>query len=82
VTPDESALARVVSTLRECGVQHMVTGSVASGHHGRPRMTYDVDVVIDHERAALENLVEALSRQGYYVDRGRWTRWRGAARST
>jgi hypothetical protein len=71
VTPDESALGRVVALLHEYGVPYMLTGSVASGHHGRPRMTQDVDIVIDPERGALERLVEALTQQGFYVDRER-----------
>ena len=49
MTPDESSLGRVVALLRECGVPYMLTGSVASGHHGRPRMTQDVDIVIDQK---------------------------------
>lgn len=71
MTPEEAALGTVVRLLRELGVPYMVTGSVASGHHGRPRMTQDVDIVIDPGSGALDRLVGALAQQGFYVDRDR-----------
>lgn len=49
----------------------MVTGSVASSVHGRPRQTHDADVVIDPTREQLEALVAGLLESGHYVDRGR-----------
>src|SRR6266704_3578326 len=48
----------------------MVTGSVASSHHGRPRMT-DVDIVIDPSPEGLARLVDELVSSGFYVDAGR-----------
>jgi hypothetical protein len=44
----------------------MVTGSVASSFHGRPRATFDLDIVIDPTKQQLEDF---LSRTGddYYV---------------
>ena len=70
MTPEEDALSRVVAALEARGIRYMVTGSVASSHHGRPRMTQDVDVVIDPEPAALARLVEELQVGGFYVDAG------------
>ena len=32
----------------------MVTGSVASSYHGRPRSTHDADIVIDPNREQLD----------------------------
>jgi hypothetical protein len=49
----------------------MLAGSLASSHHGRPRSTNDADIVIDPTTAALENLVAALARAGFYVDSDR-----------
>ena len=49
----------------------MVVGSVASSHHGRPRATHDVDVVIDPTSESLDPLVERLTVAGFYVDRAR-----------
>ena len=61
-----SLLGRIVSLLEESEIAYMVTGSVASSFHGRPRTTFDLDIVIDPTQRQLE---EFLSRLGdeYYV---------------
>jgi hypothetical protein len=41
VSPEEQALATVVTMLGRLGIPYMVTGSVASSYHGRPRSTHD-----------------------------------------
>lgn len=69
MTPEEAALAEVVRLLEALGVPYMVTGSVASSHHGRPRMTQDVDLVADPTPATLSRLVDELTSAGFYVDR-------------
>ena len=46
----------------------MVTGSVATSFHGRPRSTHDADVVIDPNPAQLDALVTDLASDGFYVD--------------
>lgn len=68
MTPDEDAIARVAGILDRLGVPYMVTGSVASSHHGRPRMTQDVDVVADPTPPALTRFVEEVASLGFYVD--------------
>jgi len=68
VTPEELALAQVVRLLEDLSIPYMVTGSVASSHHGRPRMTHDIDIVIDPGPQALARLVEKLGSAGFCVD--------------
>ena len=68
MTPEEEVLGRVVRRLEVLGIPYMVTGSMASSHHGRPRATHDVDVVIDPTPGALDHFVEQLSAEGFYVD--------------
>lgn len=70
MTPEEQALATVVQTLERCGIAYMVTGSVASSDYGRPRSTHDADVVVDPTPGQLEEFVEALEGDGFYVDAG------------
>jgi hypothetical protein len=67
VTPEEDALGQVVRILEGLGIPYMVTGSLASSHHGRPRTTHDVDVVIDPSPSALARLVESLLKAGFSV---------------
>ena len=68
MTPEEEALTRVARALDRHQIAYMVTGSVASSHHGRPRTTHDVDLVIDPEPRPLSDLVRALATDGFYVD--------------
>jgi hypothetical protein len=46
----------------------MVTGSLASSHHGRPRTTHDADLVIEPTEQSLDHLVSALATAGFYID--------------
>ena len=68
MTPEEEVLACVVERLEALGIPYMVTGSVASSHHGRPRTTHDTDIVVDPTPEALVRLVSDLAGAGFYVD--------------
>jgi len=68
VSVEQEAVGRLVLRLEALGIPYMVTGSVASSHHGLPRATNDADIVIDPTRAALDALVAALLADGYYAD--------------
>lgn len=68
MNPDQAALLMVARLLERLAIPYMVTGSVASSYHGRPRSTHDVDVVIDPDADQLERLVLGLTEAGYYVD--------------
>lgn len=71
VTPEQQALLEVLRILERLGIPHMVTGSVASSFHGRPRSTHDADVVVDPSREQLDALVQILGEAGFYVDSDR-----------
>jgi hypothetical protein len=68
VTPEEAALAAVIGALTRVGVPYMLTGSVATSYHGRPRATHDADLIIDPTPVQLDALVAALAESGFYVD--------------
>jgi hypothetical protein len=68
VNPDEEALRRVIEILERLGVPYMLTGSVATSYHGRPRATHDADIVLDPTPDQLERLVADLDAAGFYVD--------------
>jgi murein L,D-transpeptidase YcbB/YkuD len=61
-------IATAVAVLERAGIPYMVTGSVASAYHGEPRMTRDLDIVIDPDPKALERLFVGLGKSGLYVD--------------
>ena len=67
MTTDPDTLSRILTLLDGAGIPYMVTGSVASSHHGLPRMTHDADVVVDLQVASLERLLAALPDADLYV---------------
>lgn len=71
MTPEQEALFGLVRLLARLGIRYMVTGSVASSYHGRPRSTHHADIVIDPTPEQLEALVEGLLAAGHYVDAAR-----------
>jgi hypothetical protein len=60
-------LAAVVAALDDVGIPHMVAGSVASTHHGEPRSTQDIDLVIAADRTQLIALVAKFDPDRYYL---------------
>jgi hypothetical protein len=74
VSPEEQALAGVITLLERLEIPFMLTGSMAASYHGKPRSTHDAGVVIDPDQAQMDSLVDALEAGGYYVDRDRATR--------
>ncbi len=43
----------------------MITGSVASFLYGEPRVTYDLDIVVDPTKETLLELVKSLEAHAY-----------------
>ncbi len=66
--PEQQALVDLVRILERLGVHYMVSGSVASSYHGRPRSTHDADIVIDPTPDQLDALVGGLLEADFYVD--------------
>jgi hypothetical protein len=61
-------LARITRQLEDAAIPYMIVGSLASSFHGEPRMTRDIDIVIDPDAATLQRLIEALHGLDLYVD--------------
>jgi hypothetical protein len=57
-----------VRALESEAIPYMVTGSVASSYHGRPRSTHDADIVIDPAAEQFTRLVRRRAPAGFYVD--------------
>lgn len=70
MTAERDVLARVTALLTALHIPYMVTGSLASSVHGRPRTTHDVDIVIDPSPKALDSLIAQLQAADFYVDPG------------
>lgn len=61
-------LRRITAALDKSGAGYMLTGSFAGAHHGVPRSTQDIDIVISASAAQLGELVRLLPSSEYYVD--------------
>ena len=63
----DEAFRSVLAALDRAEIPFVVGGSIASGIHGVPRQTNDVDILIQPTRTQLKQLVELLDRE-FYVD--------------
>lgn len=61
--PDD-LLDRLLSVVEQAEVPYMVTGSLASSHHGIPRATQDLDIVLElSSEAEAERLLLLLPEE-------------------
>jgi Nucleotidyl transferase of unknown function (DUF2204) len=67
VTEELEVLTIVTGRLESAGIPYMVTGSIAGNYYAVPRMTRDIDIVIEASGADAERLVE-LFRDEFYVE--------------
>ena len=58
-------LARIAAALADAGIAFMVTGSLASSYHGRPRSTNDADLVIEPTADQLNSFLANLGADFY-----------------
>lgn len=65
--PDE--LPVLMGILERSGLAYALTGSLASTAWGRPRATYDADVLVDLKPADLDRLAAAFPEPDWYLDR-------------
>jgi hypothetical protein len=68
VSGAETLLARVAGALDHAGVPYMLAGSFASSHHGAPRATQDIDIVVDPTFDSLDRFLVALASDDIYFD--------------
>jgi hypothetical protein len=58
----------VVGALERAGIPYMLAGSFASTHHGTPRATQGIDIVIDPTFETLDAFLAALESEDVYFD--------------
>lgn len=59
----------VAERLAAAGIAYMVTGSIAMNHYAVPRMTRDIDLVVDLSAVDTDRMCD-LFEDDFYVDRG------------
>jgi hypothetical protein len=68
VTEELEVLRLVTGRLERAGIRYMVTGSVAANYYAVPRMTRDIDLVIELAAGDAERFC-ALFEDDFYLDR-------------
>ncbi len=61
-------LKTVTQRLNEAGINYMVSGSIAANYYTIPRMTRDIDIVIELQYCDVDKFVR-LFQKDFYVDR-------------
>jgi hypothetical protein len=56
---------QLAALLTSAGIPFMVSGSLASSFHGRPRATNDFDIVVDPQPDSLDKFVDSLPSDWY-----------------
>jgi len=60
-------LRHVLHILEEQGLTYLLVGSLASGVYGEPRLTHDIDVVLELRPDQVARLCEEFPAPDYYV---------------
>ena len=60
-------LRRIIQVLEEMEIPYVVVGSIASGAYGEPRMTQDIDVVVDIHPDQVARFCAAFPPEEFYV---------------
>ena len=70
-SPDEltDLFSYVVSVLERLNISYMVVGGFAAITYGEPRLTLDVDIVVDMQTRHVDSFVAAFPIPDYYVSR-------------
>lgn len=64
----QEPLIRVTGALDEIGCAYMLTGSFASSLHGEPRLSHDIDLVVDITLPAIPALVRRFPAPDFFLD--------------
>jgi hypothetical protein len=56
----------VIAVLERLGIPYMVVGGFAAMFYGEPRLTIDVDIVVDMKHEHIRSLVAAFPISDYY----------------
>ncbi|HSI35544.1 MAG: hypothetical protein ACAI43_16065 [Phycisphaerae bacterium] len=62
-------LRLAIEALERLRIGYMVVGSYASGSYGEPRLTHDIDIVIDLRLELVDALVAAFPEPDFYAER-------------
>lgn len=60
-------ISTFIAPLEKSGLRYLVTGSVATMAYGEPRLTNDIDLILEINRTQLQKLSEAFPEENFYL---------------
>jgi len=66
--PQQELLIKVAAALGTKGIPYMLTGSIASSLYGEPRLTHDIDVIVQVTAESAIKLAISFPKPRYYLD--------------
>jgi hypothetical protein len=63
---EPNLIAIFTQPLEKLRVEYMITGSVAAMIYGKPRLTHDIDLVLDLKRSQVDSFVRSFPIAQYY----------------
>ncbi len=66
ITEESNPASIFLNALNKIDIKYMVTGSVASSIYGEPRLTHDVDLVVQMTSKGLERFLSQFSESNFY----------------
>jgi hypothetical protein len=64
--PEPELFLVFVEPLNRAGISYMVTGSIASIVYGEPRLTHDVDLVVELDAARIKDFISLFPDDEFY----------------
>jgi len=63
----EDLLGLFVAPLEKARIEYMITGAIAATVYGAPRVTEDIDIVVDIKQTDISAMAEVYNPKDYYV---------------
>ncbi len=60
-------ISQFIQPLEKLNIPYVVTGSIASIIYGNPRLTHDIDLVVNIEKAKAETFLDCFEPKRFYI---------------
>ena len=63
----QELLKKVALTLDQNDIDYMLTGSLVSSMQGEPRLTHDIDIIINLKKTDINKILFSFPLEKYYI---------------
>lgn len=61
----EEIIKKVIAGMESCGIPYMLTGAMAVNYYGRPRLTHDIDIIVEMKPEKAQETIIAFEDEFY-----------------